>query len=135
MLFLWMTGSSLRRYSQTHQKVDLGLRAPPVLQRKRVQRQRLDLQPGAGLDHLAGGLYAGAVPGHPRQVAPLRPAAVAVHDDGDMLREAPRVELLEEARLLAACRLEQVRRLHVPNPEQFFGRRGICCPGIFTPQS
>ena len=38
--------------------------------------------------------------GDARQVPPLRPAAVAVHDDGDMLRQPARIELLEQAPLL-----------------------------------
>jgi len=40
----------------------------------------------------ARGLGAAAVPRRPRQPARLRPAPVAIHDDGDMRRRARRLE-------------------------------------------
>jgi hypothetical protein len=46
-------------------------------------------------------------------MAPLGPAAVAVHDDSDVSRQAPRIELFEQARLCAIGGLEQLGRLHV----------------------
>ena len=97
------TGSSLRRYcrKQAHQKIDFRFGPPPIFQGKRVQGQRRNVQPRAGFDHGARRLHPGAVAGHARQMPPLRPAAIAVHDDGDVLRQPPRVQLLQQARLFA----------------------------------
>ena len=36
------------------------------------------------------------MPGDARQMAPLRPAAVAIHDDGDVLREPVRIKFTEQ---------------------------------------
>jgi hypothetical protein len=46
-------------------------------------------------------------------VAFLRPASVAVHNDGDVLRQTPRIQLIEQARFFTIFGFEQLRRLHV----------------------
>ena len=43
----------------------------------------------------------GAVSGHARHVAPLRPAPVAVHDDGDVFWEPLWIEMPVDFRFLA----------------------------------
>ena len=43
----------------------------------------------------------GAMPGHARHVAPLGPAPVAVHDDGDVFWEPPWIKLPVNFRFLA----------------------------------
>src|ERR1700693_3111531 len=54
------------------------------------------MQARVGLDGSAGGADSGTVAGDAGQMALLGPAAVAVHDDGDVARQALEVELLEE---------------------------------------
>ena len=77
--------------------------------------------------------------GNAGEVAPLGPAAVTIHDDRDVLGQPPRVQLVQQACFFAIERsirgLEQVRRFHGPNPEDFTGLRGSLQAGIFTPQS
>ena len=49
-----------------------------------------------GLDGVADRVDAGAVPFDARQVALRRPAAVAVHDDGDVRRQPLEVDLTDQ---------------------------------------
>jgi hypothetical protein len=65
-----------------------------------------------GLDYGARRLHACAMPGDSREVTPLRPASVAVHDDGDVLREPARIQISEQAFFFAAGWFERVRCLH-----------------------
>ena len=65
---------------------DLALRALPVFQGEGVERQHLDAELDAAFDHLADRAAAGAVAHETRHAAALRPAAVPVHDDGDVFR-------------------------------------------------
>ena len=81
---------------QHHQRVDFGARALPVLDRERVERQHVDAQPGGRLDDVAHRVDAGAVPLDARQVALRRPAAVAVHDDGDVRGQPLEVDLARQ---------------------------------------
>ena len=73
----------------------------PVLFRKRIQRQPGNPNARRGFHRGAHGRYSGAVSGHARQVATARPATVAVHDDGDVLREPFRIKPLINFRFLA----------------------------------
>ena len=73
---------------QVHQEIELVLRPLPVLARQAIERELLDAQPGAFLGDAADAGHAAAMPFDPRQPLPLRPAAVAVHDDGDVPRHA-----------------------------------------------
>src|SRR5690606_414234 len=76
---------------QRHQRGDLGGGTLPVFDGERVQRQYLDAQPGTGFDDLTHGARARPVTFHPRQVTLTGPATVAVHDDGDVCRQAVRL--------------------------------------------
>ncbi len=49
----------------------------------------------------AHGRDPGAVPGDARHVPPLGPAAVAVHDDGDVFREPRGIQMAVDFRFLA----------------------------------
>ena len=69
-----------------HQIVDLGRRPLPVLRGESVERQIFDTQFGCPPDTAAHGLRSSLVAGDPRQAACLGPAAVAIHDDGNMNR-------------------------------------------------
>ena len=73
---------------QHHQRADFGGRALPVLDRKRVKGQDFEAQARRGLDDVADRVDAGAMAFDARQVALAGPAAVAVHDDGDVPRQA-----------------------------------------------
>ena len=75
---------------QRHQRRHFGDRTLPVLDRKRVERQHLDAEPRRAFDDVAHRLDAGAMSFDARQVALRRPAAVAVHDDRDVLRAGGR---------------------------------------------
>jgi hypothetical protein len=72
---------------QPHQEVDLRARTLPVFDRERVERQALDAHARALGRDLAHRADAFAVAEHAPQAARLRPTAVAVHDDGDVLGE------------------------------------------------
>src|SRR3989338_9212402 len=74
-----------RREEQVHQQPHLLLRATPVLARKRKQREMANAVIATGLDQIAHPLHTLAVAGDTRQSAPACPAAVAIHDDGDVL--------------------------------------------------
>jgi len=71
---------------QLHQRGDLRPGPLPVLDREGIQGQDADAQPRRGLHGLAHRVDARPVALHPRQVTHRRPAAVAVHADGDVLR-------------------------------------------------
>ena len=71
---------------EAHQEGELGLGAPPVLAREAKERELVDAKANALLGRPADTRHAAAVPLNARQAAALRPAAVAVHDDGDMPR-------------------------------------------------
>jgi len=64
------------------------------------------MQPRTGIDNDPSRFHSGAVTGHARQVPALRPAAVAVHDDGDVPRQPLRIEVFQQARFYAAGRFE-----------------------------
>ena len=85
-----------------HERDDLEPRALPVLDGEGVERQRVELEPRAGLDDLADGRDAGAVALDARRAALAGPAAVAVHDDGDVPRQPGQVDLVEERALRRA---------------------------------
>jgi hypothetical protein len=64
------------------------MRTVPVLARKREQRQRLDAAAPTELDRGAHGFLAFAMSEAARAPAALGPAAVAVHDDRHVARNA-----------------------------------------------
>src|SRR5690606_32111940 len=73
-----------RAGEEFHQPADLVLRAVPVLAREREQRQRFDALLEAEIDADVDRTRARPMADQPRPPALLRPAAVAVHDDGDV---------------------------------------------------
>ena len=75
---------------QAHQRAHFILRAGPILRGEGVNRQRFYAPIVAGADDAAQRLGAGAVTHRARQAAPLGPAAVSIHDDGHMARQAGR---------------------------------------------
>jgi hypothetical protein len=79
-----------------HEEFDFGFGAAPVFDGEGVEGESFDVEAGAGFDGGAGGLCTGAVSGDAREMTLLRPATVAVHDDGDVAGEAGEVEGLEE---------------------------------------
>ena len=91
---------------ELHEKFDFGFGAAPVFNGEGVEREGFDVQPGAGFDGGAGGIRAGTVTGDAREMTLLGPAAVAVHDDGDVAREAGEIKFLEETGLLGGVRAE-----------------------------
>ncbi len=76
---------------QAHQEVDLGARpAQTVFERKRVERQPRQSDARGGFRHQLHALGALLMAQEPLQRAPAGPSPVAIHDDGHMLRAAPR---------------------------------------------
>ena len=73
---------------EMHQQTQLAPRPLPVLAAEAIQRQLLDPQAAAFLDEQAHALDTAPVPLDAGESAGLRPAAVAVHDDGDMPRQS-----------------------------------------------
>ena len=81
---------------QHHQRAHFRRRPLPVLDRKRVEREHLEPEARGGLDDVADGVDAGAMAFDARQVALPGPAAVAVHDDGDVPRQAVHLDLARQ---------------------------------------
>jgi hypothetical protein len=73
-------------FQQMHQGGDFGPWPVPVLTGERVERQVLHAELAAGAHDGADAVRTAPVPFHARQAALLGPASVAVHDDGDVLR-------------------------------------------------
>jgi len=69
-----------------HQGIDFVTRPLPVLSRKRIKSQRAETQPGARVNRSADRFDAGTMSGNSRLTAQRCPTAIAVHDDGDVLR-------------------------------------------------
>src|SRR5690606_30539413 len=72
---------------QFHQRAHLLLGTAPVFARESEQGQRADAALQAEIDAQVDRARAGAVADHARSLAARRPAAVAVHDDGDVARD------------------------------------------------
>ena len=79
---------------QPHQEADFGMGPTPVLGREAVERQHRDAEI-TGIAHRTPQRFQPApVAFLPRQTAHLRPAAVSIHDDGDMVGgRSPRIAL------------------------------------------
>src|SRR6185312_250081 len=78
---------------QLHQELYLCLwPALPVFGGERIQREISQAYAGSGRNHSANRLNAGAVSNKTGQMPPIWPAAVAVHDDGNVMRQAMRIE-------------------------------------------
>ena len=71
---------------QLHEEGDFLGRPLPVLAGKTVERKLFDAQPGTLFGDAADDAGAAAVAFDPRQPLAAGPAAVAVHDDGDVAR-------------------------------------------------
>src|SRR5439155_9914440 len=69
---------------QAHQIADLVFGPSPILRRKGIKGQALHPGLACGAQRPARSFGAFAMAGNPRQSPALRPAAVAVHDDGDV---------------------------------------------------
>ena len=86
---------------QLHQEADLGLGAAEVVfEREGVEGEEGKVDAGGGLDDVLDGLGALLVAEEALEGAFACPAAVAVHDDGDMLGNFGWVELAVDALLL-----------------------------------
>ena len=70
-----------------HQRVHFIFGPVPVLGRKSVEREIFDADFARRADDFARGIRAAPMTLDARQTMLLRPAAVAVHDDGDVLRQ------------------------------------------------
>ena len=92
-----------------HEEFDFGFGAAPVFDGEGVEGERFDVEAGASFDGGAGGLRSGAVSGDAGEMALLGPAAVAVHDDGDMAGKAGEIEFLEKAGFFGGNRAEGFR--------------------------
>ena len=101
---------------QAHQKINFRFGAAPVFHGKSVERQGGNSEPGARFNHRASRLDSRAVTGHARQMAPLRPAAVSIHDDGNMLREPVRIQFKEQPLFCKVRGFERFRCFHATIP-------------------
>ena len=78
---------------QAHEEIHFALGTLlPILFGKSIERERGNADAGRGFNRRAHGRDSGAVSGDARQVAPPRPTAVAVHDNGDVFWEPLRVK-------------------------------------------
>jgi hypothetical protein len=60
-------------------------RTTPIFRRKSENREDGNTATDTGLYHRFQRVYTPLVAGQSRQMPPLRPASIAIHDDGDML--------------------------------------------------
>ena len=75
------------RHEQAHEAGDLFFRAFPVFGTEGEQAQVVHSHFGADFDDIAHLLGPSSMPKSSRHKAPFGPAAVAIHDDGDVLRK------------------------------------------------
>src|SRR5713101_10019068 len=79
---------------QAHQEIDFALGTLlPVFFREGVERYSVNAGARRRLHRRTDGRNPGAMSGHARHMAPVRPAPVAVHDDGDVFWEPPWIKL------------------------------------------
>src|SRR5262245_21457366 len=71
---------------QTHKRKDFSLRSLPVLRRKSVEGQIINLQFATRLDTSAHGIRTLFMTLDPRESAVPRPPTIAIHDDRDVAR-------------------------------------------------
>ncbi len=81
---------------ELHEEFDFGLRTAPIFDGEGVESERLNVEACTGFDGGAGRLRARAMTGDAWKMTLLGPAAVAVHDDGDMAGKAGKIELFKE---------------------------------------
>src|SRR5207244_2846231 len=93
---------------ERHEPVDLARRAAPVLGGEGVEREVADAEAPAGLHHRPHRLLADTVPLQARQAALLRPAPVAVHDDGHVARQASGIDLHHQTAMISSSLLFKV---------------------------
>src|SRR5207244_3709643 len=74
-------------FEQIHQKVELAAGALPVFAAEAIQLELADPQPRTLFDNEPNALNAASMPFGAREPAAFGPAAVAVHDDGNVLRQ------------------------------------------------
>src|SRR5439155_3913799 len=82
-----------------HEPAHLARRALPVLEREGVEREDLDLELDAPLDHLPDRAAARLMSHEAREAAPLRPSTIPIHDDRDVRGNFTPEDLLERRRL------------------------------------
>src|SRR5262249_53351881 len=78
---------------ETHQLADLGRRARPVLRAEREDGQNANAEIAGRTHGATQSLDAASMPLAARQPARRRPAAVAVHDDGNVTRHGKIADL------------------------------------------
>jgi hypothetical protein len=82
---------------ELHQEGDLRRwSANEILRRESIKRKRGKLDSGSGLYHMAYRFDTSLVSGDTGKMSPFGPAAIAIHDDGDMFRELAGIQLAEE---------------------------------------
>ena len=84
---------------ELHEEFNFGFGAAPVFDGEGVESERFDIETRASFDGDAGGLRAVTVTGDAREMALLGPAAVAIHDNGDVTGETGNIEFIEETGL------------------------------------
>src|SRR5262249_55042525 len=92
-----------------HEEIEFCLGPFPVLRAETVERELPDAEPATFLDGRPNAVDAAAMSLDARQTALARPAAVAVHDDGDMARQTRGVEACS-GQAFECCRIVFSRR-------------------------
>ena len=108
-----------RAHEQLHQERDFVGRTAPVLAAEGEQTSGTRRRARCSAGHLAHRLEPAPMTGHARQEALLRPAAVAVHDDGDVTRHRagagiPMVLLVNMASVVGSLLIPPSGRLPWP---------------------
>ena len=113
MIFLHLLDFLLEILGEkTHEEIHLRSRPLPVLRGERVDRQHLDAEIDAYLHDVKQGSDARAMACRADEALSLRPASVAVHDDGDMARPLLlRHAIVERHQILFSFRCPEAQNL------------------------
>ena len=87
---------------QPPQHVNLGARTLPVFGGESIQRQGLDAQPAAGFNGVTNSVDTRGMACGAGQIPLAGPAAVAIHNDGDVRGQAVRIDGFGELPILAS---------------------------------
>src|SRR5207342_2283342 len=121
-----------RTQEQLHQCADFVFRTSPVLAGKCEQGERLDAGFETEIDAQVDGTRAGAVADHAWPAASLRPAAVAVHDDGEMAgNRAHQAGRGRWEQVIAGALLGRTAVVDAPSPFPF--QRTVRPPSVPVP--
>ena len=101
---------------EAHEEIDLIMRPLPVFRGKRIDRQNFQLQIDRCIQNIMQRIHTRAMTDRAQEALPLRPASVAVHDDGNMARQARALDIDRSHFILLCCGLAKNLLPHIRSP-------------------